>query len=127
MCVCRWGPYGYAEFADNLDQFLFDLPSGCQCFWLTTTPIAEETSAKGMSIPGLEQQNFLTRFHILELNKVRVGYRVGDSHYFQQVSALKFRENGLQVIDLYMSLQSLISKRKDDGIHWTPEANRCEL
>ena len=57
---------------------------------------------------SLEQQHFLTRFHILEINKV---------------SALKFREHGLQVIDLYMSLQSLISKRKDDGIHWTPEAN----
>ena len=41
-----------------------------------------------------------------------------------KVSALKFREHGLQVIDLYMSLQSLISKRKEDGIHWTPEANR---
>ena len=50
-----------------------------------------------------------TRFHILEINKV---------------SDLKFREHGLQVIDLYMSLQSLISKRKEDGIHWTPEANR---
>ena len=62
-----------------------------------------------MSIPGLEQQHFLTRFHILEINKV---------------SALKFREHGLQVIDLYMLLQSLISKRKEDGIHWTPEANR---
>jgi len=41
-----------------------------------------------------------------------------------KASALKFREHGLQVIDLYMSLQSLISKRKEDGIHWTPEANR---
>lgn len=88
---------------------MYDLPSKCHCFWLATPPIAEETSAKGMSIPGLEQLHFLTRFHILELNKV---------------AALKFRENGLQVFDLYMSLQSLISKRKEDGIHWTPEANR---
>jgi hypothetical protein len=76
---------------------------------LATPPVAEETSAKGMYIPGLEQLHFLTRFHILELNKV---------------ASLKFREHGLQVIDLYMSLQSLISKRKEDGIHWTPEANR---
>ena len=67
---CRWGPYGFSEFADNLDQFMFDLPSNCQCFWLATPPISEETSAKGMSIPGLEQLHFLTRFHILELNKV---------------------------------------------------------
>ena len=124
---CRWGPYGYAEFADNLDQFLFDLPSKCQCFWLTTTPISEETSAKGMSIPGLEHQNFLTRFHILELNKVILRTKLKVFNHFYQVSALKFRENGLQVIDLYMSLQSLISKRKDDGIHWTPEANRCVI
>ena len=50
-----------------------------------------------MDIPGLEQQHFLTRFHILEINKV---------------SALKFREHGLQVIDLYMSLQSLISQEE---------------
>ena len=67
----RWGPYGCEEFSDNLDQFLFDLPSRCQVFWLTTSPIAEETSAKGMSIPGLEQLHFLTRFHILEVNKVK--------------------------------------------------------
>ena len=46
---------------------------------------------------SLEQQHFLTRFHILEINKG---------------SALKFREHGLQVIDLYMSLQSLISQEE---------------
>ena len=45
-------------------------------------------------------------------------------NYLQQVASFKFREHGLQVIDLYMVLQSLISKRKEDGIHWTPEANR---
>ena len=77
---------------------------------MTLQSCIEGCSPRGkMDIPGLEQQHFLTRFHILEINKV---------------SALKFREHGLQVIDLYMSLQSLISKRKEDGIHWTPEANR---
>ena len=109
MISYRWGPYGFAEFSDNLDKFLVGLPSSSSIFWLTMAPISEETSAKGMSIAGLVQQHFLTRFHILEINKV---------------SALKFREHGLQVIDLYMLLQSLISKRKEDGIHWTPEANR---
>ena len=128
MISYRWGPYGYAEFSDNLDKFLLDLPSSSSIFWLTTAPISEETSAKGMSIPGLEQQHFLTRFHILEVNKVKLRYFIfKSSKICRKVSALKFREHGLQVIDLYMSLQSLISKRKDDGIHWTPEANRCEF
>ena len=67
----RWGPYGHAEFTENLEHFISELPSKCQVFWLTTPPIAEETSAKGMSIPGLEHQHFLTRFHILETNKVK--------------------------------------------------------
>merc|ERR1719234_971626 len=60
-------------------------------------------------IEGLEQQNFLTRYNVLNLNKV---------------AAQKFRDRGFQVIDLYFSLQSQIAQRNKDGIHWSPLANR---
>ena len=32
--------------------------------------VAEETNSKGMTIDGLEQQNFLSRYNVLNLDKV---------------------------------------------------------
>ena len=33
--------------------------------------VSEETNSKGMKVPGLEQQNFLTRFNVINVNKVK--------------------------------------------------------
>ena len=41
-----------------------------------------------------------------------------------QIASQKFRDRGCQVIDLYYSLQSQIAQRNNDGIHWSPQANR---
>jgi len=110
--INRSGPWAHLDFHKHLDDFianvLLSVPNEL-CFWLTTPPIAEETNSKGMTIDGLDQQNFLSRYNVLNLDKI---------------ASLKFRDRGFQVIDLYYSLQSQIAQRNNDGIHWSPQANR---
>ena len=93
--VNRVGPLAHQDFRTSLNVFTAGIsrsvPSGL-CFWLTTPPskyhtsrnieffsprlshylvlVSEETSGKGMTVPCLEQQNFLTRFNVNCVNKV---------------------------------------------------------
>ena len=89
----RSGPWAHLDFHKHLDDFianvLLSVPNEL-CFWLTTPPsralllqhyycyfylsifiaVAEETNSKGMTIDGLDQQNFLSRYNVLNLDKV---------------------------------------------------------
>jgi len=110
--VNRVGPLAHQDFRASLNVFTADISRSVQsvlCFWLTTPPISEETSGKGMTVPGLEQQNFLTRFDVNCVNKI---------------SSERFRDEVLQVIDIHYTLLSQTFYRNPDGIHWNPEANR---
>ena len=88
----RSSPWAHLDFHRHVDDFIADVPQSVTnelCFWLTTPPsepsllanfllsllhiffaVSEETNSKGMMIEGLEQQNFLTRYNVLNLNKV---------------------------------------------------------
>ena len=67
------------------------------------------THSAGMSTPGLEFQNFTTKYHILKMNETAT-------------DLITTYENS--IIDLGFMLQSRVSDRNVDGIHWQPEANR---
>ena len=77
-----------------------------------------------MTIQGLEQQNYLSRYNVLNLDKVILTLTPGLIYSTFQIASQKFRDRGFQVIDLYFTLQSQIAQRNSDGIHWSPQANR---
>ena len=62
-----------------------------------------------MSIPGLEFQNFTSKFSVVEANHLSAGI---------------MRRAGFNVIDLHFELQGQTSRRYPDGIHWPPIINR---
>jgi len=108
--VNRWGPFGHEDYKKNIKILIKNVPEfNCQFFWLTTPPIANVTDSKGMTTPGLEFQNFTTRYHVMEMN---------------EFVANEMIECDMNVIDLGFSMNGLIHMRNKDGIHWSPEANR---
>ena len=141
--INRSGPWAHLDLRQNIEDFLSSIPLSVPnglCFWLTTPPsklkeliqsiiliyplsVSEETNSKGMTVQGLEQQNFLTRFNVINVNKVKkpILDHIHLTSFFQ-IAAEKFRD--FQVIDLFHSMQSQIAERNKDGIHWSPKANR---
>ena len=125
---------GHEKFKTNLDEFIrnisFKSAGGAQTFWITTPPsniifaffilipkifcilVSKETGSRAMAFDSLVFQNYLTRYNLVELN-----------HF----ASMKLKENNANVIDLFFPLQSQISFRNKDGIHWFPEANRYAM
>ena len=62
-----------------------------------------------MNTPGLEFQNFTTRFNLVHANFY---------------AAHKVAEAGYDVIDLHYYSLFQTFRRNPDGIHWSSEANR---
>ena len=92
-----------------MEQLVRGLPPECAVFWLTTTPVAADTSSRGMILADKDFQGDLLRFQVAEMNHLTV---------------LKFKQSRVNVIDLFHSLQSRAKSRNKDGIHWSPDTNR---
>ena len=79
--------------------------------WLTSPPVAVEVWG-GYNVPEIDFLRDSTRFNVVEANKM-----------VAETTALY----GYNVVDLHYFLQSCVHRRIDDGIHWTPRANRFIL
>ena len=107
--INRWGPLAHKQYEASMEQLVRGLPPECAVFWLTTTPVAADTSSRGMILADKDFQGDLLRFQVAEMNHLTV---------------LKFKQSRVNVIDLFHSLQSRAKSRNKDGIHWSPDINR---
>ena len=111
--VNRWGPNGIDDFKKNLAKLLTCVKSVLAedgiFIWMTAQPGSPELHSKAMETPGLEFQKKTTRYNIIEANFY---------------AAHKVAEAGFDVIDLHYYFLLQTFRRNNDGIHWTPEANR---
>jgi len=111
--VLRWGPFGIAEYKQNLSKFLELIPKilapNGNFIWMTTPPCAEEIKSPGMNVPVMAYKYYSTRFMVIEANTF---------------TAQKVSEAGFNVLDMHYYLQMQTFRRNRDGIHWSPEANR---
>ena len=107
--INRWGPLAHKQYEASMEQLVRGLPPECAVFWLTTTPVAADTSSRGMILADKDFQGDLLRFQVAEMN---------------HLSVLQFKKSRVNVIDLFHSLQSRAKSRNKDGIHWSPDTNR---
>ena len=107
--INRWGPLAHKQYEASMEQLVRGLPPDCAVFWLTTTPVAANTTNRGMILADKEFQGDTLRFQVAEMN---------------HLSVLKFKQSRVNVIDLFHSLQSRAKSRNKDGIHWSPDTNR---
>jgi len=117
MGSCLWdvnrrGPTGPELYTEKLQTLVSHVNTHfprTHFVWMTSPPNSSETNSKGMSVQGLEFQNFSSRYAVVEAN---------------HRSAKVMKTAGFNVIDFHFYLQAQAGRRNPDGIHWSPAINR---